>query len=158
MKNNVLRSVTYVVSLIFVAVVAQGAQAQQKTGSAESLSLAVMPKDQASAKSDTAVGTTRNTCGWWDNPTPANVWFTDREGQWTVSIQGMHSAEGDWPKIKDSQKVRTNRSYGYGCACLKVDVDAESREVSRIYTAQARALSLCRKDKHLKKLEPSRGK
>ena len=29
-------------------------------------------------------------CGWWDNPSPGNVWLTDRQGQWTIAIQGLY--------------------------------------------------------------------
>lgn len=89
-------------------------------------------------------------CGWFDNPTPANAWLHDRDGEWTISIQGGHQATGNWPRFKASQWVQTNAgSYGYGCACMKVVANATSLEVLRIVSANARPLSTCRKDKAL---------
>ncbi|WP_155803300.1 DUF4087 domain-containing protein [Bordetella sp. FB-8] len=93
-------------------------------------------------------------CGWWDNPTPQNVSLFDRDGQWLVSVQGGHQAEGDWPDFKDSQWVNTNGHYGYGCACLNVAVDLRSHEVVRIRAAHARPLSVCRRDPALKGVRP----
>jgi hypothetical protein len=29
-------------------------------------------------------------CGWFDNPTSGNAWLYDRDGEWTVGIQGGH--------------------------------------------------------------------
>jgi hypothetical protein len=49
-----------------------------------------------------------NRCGWFSNPTPGNAWLEDRDGEWTVGIQGNHEAEGDWPSFKRSQRVVTN--------------------------------------------------
>lgn len=94
-------------------------------------------------------------CGWLDNPTPGNAWLFDRDGEWTIGIQGGHQAEGVWPRFKSSEWVRTGHgSAGYGCACLKVHADAESREVARIVSARARPLSACRQDAALKGTEP----
>ncbi len=90
-------------------------------------------------------------CGWFSNPTPANAWLDDREGEWIISVQGGHQAEGEWPVFKRGQWVRTNAgSYGYGCACLKVRVNHQTREVLEIKTATARPLAACRKDQSLK--------
>jgi hypothetical protein len=97
-------------------------------------------------------------CGWFDNPTPQNAYLTDRHGTWTLSEQGRpeHTAKGDaWPEFKRSQWVRTNAgSYGYGCACLSMTVDAESGLAREVFTAVAKPLAVCRKDKALKRLEP----
>jgi hypothetical protein len=27
-------------------------------------------------------------CGWLENPTPANYCLTDRDGEWTIGVQG----------------------------------------------------------------------
>jgi hypothetical protein len=27
-------------------------------------------------------------CGWFSNPTPANIWLYDRDGDWTIGVQG----------------------------------------------------------------------
>jgi hypothetical protein len=94
-------------------------------------------------------------CGWWDNPTPSNVWFFDATGEWVVSEQGGHRAQGDaWPDFKDSEKVFTQgNGYGYGCVCIKATVDAKARKVLKLYSARARPLSACRKDPALKRLK-----
>jgi hypothetical protein len=94
-------------------------------------------------------------CGWFLNPTPQNVWLYDGDGQWTISIPGEHQAEGDWPQFKDSQWVYSgNASYGYGCACMRVVVNAETSEVDRIVSARARPLAACRQDPRVRGKEP----
>jgi hypothetical protein len=90
-------------------------------------------------------------CGWFDNPTPGNAWLTDRDGEWIVGIQGGHQAEGDWPEFKKSEWISTNRSYGYGCACIKLIAERGSREVREILSSKSRPLGDCRNDKRLPK-------
>jgi Protein of unknown function (DUF4087) len=89
-------------------------------------------------------------CGWFSNPTPANASLHDRDAEWIVGVQGGHQADGDWPEFKPSQWVKTNVNYGYGCACMRVQVNAD-KEVLRIESAQARSLSACRRDPALKR-------
>jgi hypothetical protein len=89
-------------------------------------------------------------CGWFSNPTPANAWLLDKDGEWTISIQGGYQAEGDWPDIKESQWVKTNVHYGYGCACIRASVDNRTMRVIEIKSGYGRTLSACRKDKALK--------
>lgn len=89
-------------------------------------------------------------CGWFSNPTPGNAWLDDKDGQWIIGVQGGHQADGDWPAFKNGEWVRTNRDYGYGCACLRVKVNRETHEVMEIKAANSRPLSACRKDKALK--------
>ena len=90
-------------------------------------------------------------CGWFSNPTPANAWLHDREGEWVIGVQGGHQAEGDWPEFGPKQWVETNGHYGYGCACMKVEVDRETHHVLKIESARARPLSACRRDRALKR-------
>ena len=90
-------------------------------------------------------------CGWFDNPTPANASLHDREGEWIVGVQGGHQAEGDWPSFGPKQWVETNGHYGYGCACMSVEVDRDSHHVLEIKSARARPLSACRRDRALKR-------
>ena len=89
------------------------------------------------------------------NPTPANISPYDRDGDWTIGVQGGYQVEEDWdwPKFKPRQWVRTNGNYGYGCACLQLRVDKESERVLEIKSARARPLSACRRERVLKKLE-----
>lgn len=89
-------------------------------------------------------------CGWFVNPTPANAWLIDRDGEWIIGVQGGHQADGDWPAFSNKKWVKTNGNYGYGCACMKVTVNRETKEVLEIKSATAKSLSVCRKDPALK--------
>ena len=93
-------------------------------------------------------------CGWLANPTPSNYWLTDRDGEWTLSIQGGDHAEGmeTMPDMTTRGWVVTNSgSYGYGCACMTVETDRESRTITRVIAATPRPLKQCRADRHLTK-------
>jgi hypothetical protein len=92
-------------------------------------------------------------CGWLVNPTPANVWFYDRDAEWTIGEQGGYQVPGDWPwpTFKSRQWVRTNGNYGYGCTCLRLRVNKESHKVLEIKTSRARPLSECSQDPFLRK-------
>ena len=97
-------------------------------------------------------------CGWFSNPTPANIWFYDRDGEWTIGTQGGYQVPGDipWPKFKRRQWIKTNvADYGYGCACLRLRVDKETHEVREIQSAHARTLAQCRNDPTLAKWKRS---
>jgi hypothetical protein len=85
-------------------------------------------------------------CGWYENPTPGNIWFTDKDGEWTLSVQGGHQAEGNLPKFGAKRWVRTNGNYGYGCACIKIIEDKEKHLVVRLLSGAARPLKTCRND------------
>jgi len=93
-------------------------------------------------------------CGWFFNPTPANVWLYDRDAEWTIGVQGGYQVEDDWdwPTFKRGQWVKTNAGdYGYGCACMQVRVNSQTHEVLKIKSARARPLAVCRQDPALKK-------
>lgn len=96
-----------------------------------------------------------NRCGWFVNPSPANAWLIDRDGEWTIAIQGAEQAEGDWPPpIRASQWVRYGvGSYGHGCACMRVETDREDMRIKRIVSSEGKPLSQCRRDPRL--TEPS---
>ncbi len=94
-------------------------------------------------------------CGWFENPTPANAWLTDRDGQWIISTQGVEGPEdsGEWPSFADDRWVITNAgSYGYGCACMDVETDKTEHHVLKIKSATSLPLDTCRADKNL--IEP----
>jgi hypothetical protein len=79
-------------------------------------------------------------CGWFDNPTPANVSLFDRDAEWIIGVQGGYQVEGDWdwPDFKPGQWVSTNAgSYGYGCVCLQLRVNKETHKVLEIKSARA---------------------
>ena len=93
-------------------------------------------------------------CGWIHNPTPANWWLFDRDGEWTIGTQGGYQAPGLTliPDLTQSEWVVTNRpTYGYGCGCAEVDVDRGTWQVSRIYGFSRRPLAVCRADPALPK-------
>ena len=100
-----------------------------------------------------AQGAIRNQtlCGWYENPTPANFYLTDKSGQWVIGLQGGHQAEGDLPEFKDSQwkAYDSSRGYGYGCACIQGRVNTSTREVLEINKSQVKAIAACRQDKSL---------
>jgi len=92
-------------------------------------------------------------CGWLDNPTPANFRFYDKDGEWTIGEQGGYQVKDfDMPVFKRGQWINgPNGSYGYGCACLRMTVDYETRRVLEIRKTYAKPLSACRKDSALRK-------
>lgn len=92
-------------------------------------------------------------CGWLHNPTPANYWLTDRDGTWIISAQGGYHARGidNMPSYDERQYVRTNRSYGYGCACLLVLTDRNQRRITSIQSGETLPLKTCRQDPSLPK-------
>jgi Protein of unknown function (DUF4087) len=101
-----------------------------------------------------AAGSLETRCGWFSNPTPANIWLYDRDGEWTIGAQGGYQVpnDWDWPAFKPGQWVVTNAGdHGYGCACFKLRVDRDTRHVLEIRSARARPLATCRQDAALKK-------
>ena len=118
-------------------------------GACLTLWLAVLPA-VVWGKSPAGRPAVENRCGWFINPTPANAWLIDRDGEWTIGIQGGEQAEGDWPSIDERQWVSYgNASYGHGCACMKVETDRENMQIKRIVSAQGKTLAQCRRDRKL---------
>ncbi|EKR75302.1 PF13316 family protein [Leptospira noguchii str. 2006001870] len=92
-------------------------------------------------------------CGWFHNPSPANITLYDRDGEWIFSVQGGYQLKEDWewPKFKPSEWVNTNVNYGYGCICMNAVVNHKDRKVITIQTLKAKPLKSCQKDPALKK-------
>jgi hypothetical protein len=92
-------------------------------------------------------------CGWLANPTPANWWLTDRDGEWTLGAQGGYQAPGmdEMPDMSTRGWVRTNGSYGYGCACMTVSTDRREMRITRVYAATPVPLRQCRADRALRR-------
>jgi len=99
-----------------------------------------------------AVFAKESRCGWLENPSPANYWFTDKDGEWTISIQGDKSAIGmeKLAGFPDNEFIQTNVGYGYGCACITIDTNFGKREVIKIYKFNPISLQRCKSDKKLK--------
>jgi hypothetical protein len=89
-------------------------------------------------------------CGWLENPTPGN-WLKDSRGLWIISAQGGPYAEGveKLPQPARDRFVATNGPYRYLCACLSGSFDARAQTMTRIDSARASPLSVCRDDKAL---------
>lgn len=112
---------------------------------------AVLLPGRPSAHGAAATVAAETRCGWFSNPTPANASLHDRDDEWIIGTQGGQQAEGDWPSFGPKQWVETNGHYGYGCACMSVEIDRASGRVIEIKSARARPLSACRRDKALKR-------
>jgi hypothetical protein len=93
-------------------------------------------------------------CGWLSNPTPANWWLTDKDGQWILGTQGADQAPGmdEMPDMSTAGWVETNGHYGYGCACMTITADSEGK-VTRIENASPKPIKQCRADRSLPKPE-----
>jgi hypothetical protein len=90
-------------------------------------------------------------CGWVDNPTPANWWLTDRDGGWTLSVQGVGDRDNGFFDIPNGwnfqdQWRETNGFYGYGCGCVEGKVDNTTNWVSEVTALTAKALAVCEGD------------
>jgi hypothetical protein len=94
-------------------------------------------------------------CGWLDNPSPGNASLHDKDGEWTIAVQGEYQANGDWPPaFRPGRWIsRGPGSYGYGCACLTVELDPAEKKFLTILSGQTRPLSVCRKDSAIARIE-----
>jgi hypothetical protein len=99
-----------------------------------------------------------NRCGWFENPTPANMWLDDRDGEWTVSVQGGYHASGvdvpDFGQAKNKWVVTNGSSYGYGCACIRGHFDRSAGRVIKIEKFVVKTLAACRADRSLNEPRP----
>ncbi len=93
-------------------------------------------------------------CGILTNPTPANWWLTDSDGEWTIGVQGGYQAEGleNMPEaLFEDGWVRTNGYYGYRCACLRVSTDTQTMRVTHVHSGFGKPMRACDGDKALQK-------
>jgi Protein of unknown function (DUF4087) len=98
---------------------------------------------------DPMEGVETTICGWIDNPTPANWWLTDKFGNWTISAQGGHHADGEAMPDFGANWVKTNGSYGYGCACLNAHVSRSTWTVNRVSSVKVQKLNVCQTDPNI---------
>ena len=113
--------------------------------------VSVHPSEHPTGSGSVSVAKSERRCGWFSNPTPSNASLYDRDGEWIISVQGGYQAEGDWPDFGPKQWIETNVHYGYGCACLQLQVNRSTHKVIAIESAKARPLSVCRNDRKLKR-------
>lgn len=96
-------------------------------------------------------------CGWYEMPTPGNLFLIDSEATWSITTQGEAAgpdATGleNLPPFDEQQYVEMNvpgTGYGYGCACMVVDTDAKSKRITRVHSGTIRPLRACRNDASL---------
>lgn len=106
------------------------------------------------AAASAPAATAERRCGWLQNPTPANYWLVDRDGEWLLSAQGGYQAPGleDMRDMSTRGWVEVNGHYGYGCACMTVTTDRRTRRVTRLFSAIPVPLRQCRADRRLPRL------
>jgi len=104
-------------------------------------------------------------CGWLENPSPGNIWLIDRDGSWDISVQGTPNSLDDKSMeqvykslANENEFVRTNRNYGFSCACLTVDVDKETKSITAIYKSKQLPLKPCLEDISITRYIPLRFK
>jgi hypothetical protein len=97
-------------------------------------------------------------CGWYVNPTPANLLLIDRDGEWWITSQGQangldaEGADDKAPTFDPKQFVQMQpNGYGYGCACLRVETDRQAHRITKVFSGTIRPLASCRKDRALRK-------
>ena len=100
-------------------------------------------------------------CGWYNNPSPANVFLKDADGFWWIAKQGSPPAPGsndaytpafdDRVRLDAAGKIVTNGgSYGYSCACADgVFGPVGSGEVLSITRLDALPIAQCENDPNL---------
>lgn len=91
-------------------------------------------------------------CGWLVNPTPSNYSLYDKDREWIISVQsGYYVKDFSAPDFGKQWIDYVGRSYGYGCACLQMMADKETSRVLEIRKSYVKPLSVCCKDKALRK-------
>lgn len=98
-----------------------------------------------------------NRCGWYQMPTPGDLWLTDKDATWSITSQGQASgpdAEGvdNAPDFDPKQFVKTQdpgMDYGYGCACMEVETDAKDQRITKVISGHILPLADCKNDKTL---------
>lgn len=90
-------------------------------------------------------------CGWLANPSPANWLLIDRDASWWLMTQGGPEPEGMdlIGDISAGDYVAAFGNYGYACACLTVEADADAKTITRITAFRQLPIRQCRNDKAL---------
>lgn len=95
-------------------------------------------------------------CGWYQMPTPGNLWLTDKDATWSITSQGEADgpdSEGvdNAPDFDPKQFVETpgTGGYGYGCACMEVETNAKDQRITKVISGHILPLADCKNDKSL---------
>ncbi|MET0362828.1 MAG: DUF4087 domain-containing protein [Sphingobium sp.] len=107
----------------------------------------------AGSTAATAEPAAERRCGWLMNETPGNWDLIDRDGRWTLGVQGGYQAPGldDLPDMSTAGWIDSNGAHGYGCACLSLVTDKVARKVRAIRSGGPIPLARCKSDKALPK-------
>jgi len=100
---------------------------------------------------------TEKRCGWYENPTPGNHWFIDRDATWILGVQGKDLATGFWDAKRKGPDIWNTASwikpYPTVCGCFEGvfgEVDANRYgKVDRIETIEHLSLDRCENDPSL---------
>ena len=94
-------------------------------------------------------------CGWLINPSPANWWLIDADGEWTIGEQGGYQAAGfaDAPWEGVQERVSVNGNYGYECACMAVTSAPDTMTITRVFSLRSKPLGECLSDPKLPSME-----
>ena len=96
-------------------------------------------------------------CGWYHNPTPANVILEDADGQWWLSMQGRapvpgfedaYTTEFD-DRLRIDYAGQVTQRYGYSCACAEGEFDASRGQYDNVLSVSRLTeipLSRCEQD------------
>jgi hypothetical protein len=108
----------------------------------------------ASSSSAPPLSTPENRCGWYVNLTPGDLWLVDRQATWILTSQGdvQGPAAVDVEKAPDFDRTQFHAvqgDYGYGCACISVDVDPATDLVTKVHGGKALPLATCKADRSL---------
>lgn len=87
-----------------------------------------------------AAAKTETRCGWYHNPTPANVILEDADGQWWFSRQGGPSVPGFDEaytaafdnRLRIDYAGQVTDRYGYSCACAEGEFDANGGQYDNV--------------------------
>lgn len=101
---------------------------------------------------------TERRCGWYLNPTPANLLLADKDGEWWITSQSeavgpdAQGVDEHAPQFDDKEYVKTQpNGRGYGCACLTVETNSAEKRITKVTGGQILPLARCRADKSLPK-------
>jgi hypothetical protein len=99
-----------------------------------------------------------NRCGWLgQNIAPDYWWLSDAKATWIFPLQGDDEVDMDSadkiPMFDDKEFIKTNGSFGYGCACLTVTTDQASKRILRIHKGKQLPLKKCEDDKKLPSMD-----
>ncbi len=91
-------------------------------------------------------------CGWLINLTSDDNWYLkDKDGQWTISVQGEYQAGGmnNMPPFNDDESFKLGVNYRSFCACLNVVTDRNRMRMTTIQGGEQLPLSTCHEDPNL---------